>query len=67
MNGVNAQRVLRCQRRNRGHSETTERAHRFDVSLDAGAAARIRTSDDEDPSVHDPGLSDKGSGVNALH
>ncbi len=55
MDGVNAQRVLRRQRGNRGHGEAAERAHRLDVGLNAGTAAGIGAGDDQYPSVHGTG------------
>ena len=46
--GVDAGRVLHGDGGDRRHGVGAERGRGLDVGLDAGAAARIRTGDDED-------------------
>ena len=49
---LNAFGVLRGERRDRGGGIAAERRDRLDIRLDARAAARIGTGDDEDAALH---------------
>ena len=63
MHAKHALRVLHGDRRHRRHGVTAERGDGLDVGLDAGAAAGIRTGDDEDTALrfgHIPDMAERG-------
>ena len=53
VNGIDAQRVLRGNRRDRRHRMATQSRNRLDVGLYTRTAAAIRPGDDEDACGHD--------------
>ena len=57
---LNADGVLRGERGDRRRRIGAERRHRFDIRLDAGAAARIRAGDDQHAAVHSAALIPRG-------